>query len=624
MTRRAAVVSIALAFALALGTTASALTVRVTMPNGDRLTGEWLGSSESTMSIRLGDGQTLEMSLDGVVAAFGDDDASISIEARARLDAALDAVALGMDTPAESAFRDSIALAPRFARAYYEYARFLEHHGRASEAFQHYVLAARLDAKTYRIADKIRAAADDALGRKDFTSAGRALLQFAQSFSNDATAPSAAYDAARYLADGADASEPGDAVRADAERALRYATTTYPDHAACDEARLRLANLYLTWKQPTQAAEVAEDFIRRRPNSPRIVDMHLALGYAHLQRRELARVIEEARWVLQRAEDPDMQERARTLAAESAWVVQSVDAGLSAASVFSVLRDGRFLWVGSSGGVGKYDASGDNLTSAPGAPEGTAGMTIRAIAADDSEVWLATANKGVVRYRRDNGNTAIYGRLDGLPSHSIAAVAMDANEVWVGGTGGLSRLNRVTGEWTPFRSGKEFPGQEVTAIALSPSHVWVGTQGNGVLRLTRATSQWESFGVQTGLGSNSIRSMVLTPTGIVAAWSTSDKNGLSEWSESTRQWANQPIGPDEIAPHDIRVTANSGTLWVAVGEALLYKDARGKWGSVDYPSALRSARIYTALADSSSVWVGTSAGLGRLDIRATGTLGSLR
>jgi ligand-binding sensor domain-containing protein len=234
---------------------------------------------------------------------------------------------------------------------------------------------------------------------------------------------------------------------------------------------------------------------------------------------------------------------------------------------------------------------------------------------------MGTASRGVVRYVKKDNTSRLYGRLDGLPSHNITALAMDENEVWVAATGGVARLNRVTNEWTPYLTGKEIVAKDLTCLTLTPSSVWAGSKFSGVLRFDRSTQKWEVFTTRNGLGSNSIRSITATETSVIVTWSTPAENGIAEWNPATNQWTSTPIGPDEIAPDDIYAASQARTLWVAAGEALLYRDTNGRWGTVNYPVSIKSSRLHTAVAEQGIVWVGTSAGLARLEVRSIGATG---
>lgn len=604
---------------------ASALWARVTLPNGQQYVGEWLDGNGEFFRLRLAEGNEVRLSMSpGTVVEFVErEGATTPVEAVLRVNAALDALQVGLKESAETAFREALALAPKYARAHYEYGRYLELVGRQEEAFEHYVLAARFDPQTYSVRERLLMAAKEALSRNDLAAAGRALSEYARDFPNEPDAPQSAYEAARYMALVAEKTKENDPLRQEALRAFELALRQYPHYGAAEETFFRLASLYLAWKQPEKAVLVLTELLNRFPDGLLDLETHLALGQAYLQSGNRAAALEEARRVVQRTVDPSLLEQARALAAEAVWTVLDTYETLPSNEIHAVARDGKAIWVGTANGVTKLDAAtgAPILTGVPNLPGGT---VVRAIAVDNREVWFGTANRGVIRYRKDIGTTKIYGRLDGLPSHHMIALDMDENDVWVGGSGGVARFNRVTGEWIPYRTGREFPGREVTCLAVTPFSVWVGTQNAGVFRFDRIAERWDVFTTQHGIGSNSIRSIAVSTSSIVVSWNRASENGYSEWDNGTRQWTTYPLGPDEIAPQDISVSVSGGTLWVATGELLLSRNVRGKWSNVEYPSAVRGSRVHVALADGEYVWIGTSEGLARADIRALTTLERLQ
>jgi TolA-binding protein len=595
---------------------ALAVRARVTLPGGDRHTGEWVGSAENQYVLLLDNGQELALRIEAgtVVEFFDRPEDIVPVEAALRLRAGLDALELDLGDVAESSFRAAVALAPRYARAHHELAKHLESQGKSpEEAYRHFLLAARLDPQAYPIGERVRGGADRALQRGDPATAGRLLRRYAESVPNSPTAADAAYDASAYLAQSADAAPADTNLGQEAVAAHRSALALFPNHPRREEALLRLGALLHRTGASVEAIATLNDLITQYPNTRRAADARLTLALAYRQTGDMQTALAHARWVVQHAESAALREEARALVAERLWTVLTPEHGLLGKEVTAVLRDGQFLWAGTTEGLRKLDMAAG--APAQGVPDIPAGTIIRALAADRRNVWIGTGNRGLIRYAKDTAKTTFFTRLDGLPGNNILAVDLDENEVWVGGLGGVSRFNIMTNEWTPFRPNEEFTARDVTSLILTPDHVWVGTENGGIARHNRSDGSWETFTTLEGVGSNSIRGIARTRNGVVVAWSTDKENGYTEWDATTGRWQTTPIGPDEIAPRDIRVEYENGTLWVATGEALLFRDATGRWGTVDYPPTLKSARIYALYARADIVWVGTSEGLGRLDAR---------
>ena len=189
---------------------------------------------------------------------------------------------------------------------------------------------------------------------------------------------------------------------------------------------------------------------------------------------------------------------------------------------------------------------------------------------------------------------------------------------WAGGVGGLARFDRITGVWEsyphdPYTPGA-YEGGTVTSLALTTQLAWVGTQESGVYTYDRVTGLWQAYTTRDGLGSNRVTSMVVVDGRPILAWYTEDQTGYSEWVGTARPWTREPLGPDTIAPEDIRIGYAAGSVWLATGAGLLERTTDRSWHDVAYPAALDGAHVETMLPDGDYVWIGTDQGLGRLDL----------
>lgn len=624
MTRRlkspgACAIFVAVAAAL-LSPRADAVQARVVLPTGDVYSGEWLGSDGSQYRIRLDDGQELQLFLPaGGSVQFLAADGGVLPEATQRLHAAWAALELGLTDVAESNLREAIALSPRFAAAHYELAAILETQ-ESAEASRHYVLAARLDPVAYPISDKIQEEASEFLEQGDYVSAAVVMAGFAKAFPGDPYAAEAAHSAARYFGENIDAAPD---MRTQALSAYEYAVETFPEHPFAEENLYALGKLYGVVGDHARAEFTLTEFLALYPGSPYEARGHLALGYAHLGMGDMAGVVREASWVMARTMDEDLRAEALALSAEIAWQVYSTDDGLAHDKVFAVAPDGDEVWVGTANGVTKLDLSyGAPLAMDIG--DLARETIIRSFAVSPSKVWVGTSGMGLLRQDKLSGAVTAYTRFDGLAGLGIDAIVMDDAEVWAGGVDGLARYSRATNRWETFSSAQGFEGVHATALALTPDYLWVGTKSKGVYRLDRALMVWETPYTprNSEVGGNSITSLTVTDTGVVATWYTlvsqgfnKNSQGYCEWRDTDQSWSNYPFGQDDIAPEDIHAAYADGTLWIATGEGLLMEQPDGKWGDYDYPVEIRGSRIHAVTPDGDYVWIGSDAGLARVDTR---------
>ncbi|MDA1190231.1 MAG: tetratricopeptide repeat protein [Candidatus Poribacteria bacterium] len=598
---------------LVVACSADAARVRVTLPNGDRYTGDWVGASESQFGIRLEGGMEMQLPLAGTTLEFiTEGGENVPSDAVQYLKAAMDAVELGLDETAVQAFREAITLSPKYARAHYEYARYLES-AESSDAFNHYVLAAQLDPAGYPIGDKIRAAATEALANKDYLEAANALFTFSQTFPNDPDAASAAYDAAAYFRQSMNADSVASSARDRAIKAHDWATSQFPNKERSAETLFHLGSLYQKARLPEQSISALNRLLGSYPGSDYEAESFLVMGYAYLQLGDMNAVGAAAKTVLTLTDDPDLQDRALELASEVAWSIITTQEGMPGDEVFALSLDGSKVWAGTVYGITELSSESSPLKIVTnGAPISTS--VVRAIASDAREVWIGTSGQGVIRYDKQTKASTTYTTLDRLPGNRIDTIALDSSEVWVGGLGGVSRFDRATGNWLRFTSESGFAGRNVTTIAMSPDSVWVGTRQSGLIRYDRAGNFWEAFTTTDGLSSNEIRSVVVTNRGVATSWYTENRKGIDEWDRNAGVWTPIPFGTDNVAPEDIYLSYHHGTLWVASGGTLLFRPPSLSWVGVSYPVAFEGSRVRCIVADDRWVWVGTNDGLGRLDV----------
>ena len=595
---------------------AEAIRARVSLPNGDVYTGEWLRSDGSQFLIRLDDGQQLQLFLPaGGAVQFLGEDGDVRPEATQRLRAAWDALELDLPVVAEANLRVAISLSPKLAAAHYELAVLLESQ-ESSEASRHYVLAAQLDPAAYPITDKIQEEAAEYLAQDDYVSAAVALAAFAKAFPADPYAPEAAHNAARYFGE-----HSGSAPEAQMQAlaAYEYALDTFPMHPLAEENVFALGKLYGETGDHGRADFTLSEFLTLYPGSPYETQAHLALGYARLAMGDTDGVKREARWIMDHTSDEQLRAEALALSSEVAWVVFNTDKGLGHNTVRAVATDGPEVWIGTVSGVTKLDLS----YGAPSTMDigGLARETpIRSFAISPTHVWVGTGGLGLLRQDKVTGDVTEYGPMDGLPGRGIDAIAMDDAEVWVGGVDGLAKYTRATGNWETFTVEQGFEGVHATALVLTPESLWVGTKSKGVFRLERELMVWETYSPRNSVvGGNSITSMAATDTGIVVTWYTSvtqgfrsNAQGYSEWSDADQAWTNTPMGRDDIAPEDIFGAYAEGILWIGTGGSLMRRAADG-WGNYEYPIDIRGSRIHSVTPDGQYVWIGSDAGVARVD-----------
>lgn len=190
----------------------------------------------------------------------------------------------------------------------------------------------------------------------------------------------------------------------------------------------------------------------------------------------------------------------------------------------------------------------------------------------DDELWVATwgLNAGMASLRRLELKMLKYGLYD----KDVKAILIDGDEVWFAGTGvltsssGITRYSRKNEAWEYF-SVEQIPfltSNQVYAMEADSNYVWFGTEG-GLVRMRKKDSSWRSHNTFRGLPNDEVTAL----------------------------------------------ESDGRHLWIGTREGLaVYDLARDSLAAVKDP-LLRDLYIYSVLADSFYVWVGTEVGVYTLD-----------
>ena len=289
-----------------------------------------------------------------------------------------------------------------------------------------------------------------------------------------------------------------------------------------------------------------------------------------------------------------------------------------------------FIWVGSSGGLSRWDGyQFHNYFVNPGERGGLPDGFVDVLHTDPSgRLWIGTHGGGLARYDRDHDRFIAYraGPL-GLSSDRVWSIADDgAGGLWVGTAGGLDHLDPETGRITTLHHDANDPGSLPSNNVLVLLHddrgvLWVGTDV-GVARLTPQTdrfaaiplpirmdeseaifSLFEDVEGQLWIGTRTHGAFVIDP-----ATGTSNPIVDTDGSPPSRDWVKSiaATGPNQIW------LGTLGTGLVMVDRAT-HQTHRIQYDPMR-PSSLADDTVQSLLRDrAGSLWVGTAAGLQRLN-----------
>jgi len=298
---------------------------------------------------------------------------------------------------------------------------------------------------------------------------------------------------------------------------------------------------------------------------------------------------------------------ARALAAESpattyverTWQVQD---GLPEQTVqaFAQTRD-RYLWIGTTGGLLRFDGVRMVLYDRDNTPAFTENNVFNLMVAADDALWIATEGGGLIRYKE--GVFRSFSAKDGLMNDFVRVVYQDTQgRIWIGTDNGLFRLfgERIK----RVDNGTSVPLVAVHAIYEDrQGRLWVG--GSKLLCLTGQVAQ--EYRLQ-GEGSQSrVKSITQTRDGTL--WVGTIGGLYRRIPESD---AFQRMRNTSGTVRFLHQTSD-GTLWIGTIGHGIYKFREHGFDQITGPDSLPSNTVLNLFEDvENNIWIGTQAGMLRL------------
>jgi len=260
----------------------------------------------------------------------------------------------------------------------------------------------------------------------------------------------------------------------------------------------------------------------------------------------------------------------------------------------------RYLWVGTDGGLVRFD--GSTFQSMHALPQ----KSIFALqTARDGSLWIGTEGAGA--YRMLHGNVESYGAARGLTNAFIRAIVQDAaGAVWVGTDDGLFRT--AGGRFERIDNTAAFPAMTVHSIlAARDGSLWIG--GSRLVRWNRGAAEewpWNGNTAQTA-----IKSMLERSDGSLELGCVNGLYRITAAGRAAHQAAVKVAGVDDTV-RALHQTAR-GALWIATSRHGVLVAEQG----APVPLPVRQSAVgKTALSicedSDGNLWIGGQAGLTRL------------
>ena len=297
----------------------------------------------------------------------------------------------------------------------------------------------------------------------------------------------------------------------------------------------------------------------------------------------------------------DEQGLARYNKAAKDWTFFSDENGLASNDLieYSLVVDDSYAWVGTAEGLSRYDLK--------------------------TEVWTTFTRSPLTRTLRES---------------KVYAIAAEGRYVWLGTTNGLHRYDKQTDRWfAPRLKGVEDEGDDIpsiTCLAIDEKYAWLGTN-RGVLRYDKAGDRWETYSVENGLPSDTIRDLDVSGYDL---WISTDRgvatfNRLSDdpnaWESHTQALEVEGMGNDKkyaqtLLSDDVRcVAVGEELVWFGTDKGTCRYDREQKtWEALTTDSSvLNKSGTQNKLTDTSviiideaDIWFGTGKGATKYNIES--------
>lgn len=176
------------------------------------------------------------------------------------------------------------------------------------------------------------------------------------------------------------------------------------------------------------------------------------------------------------------------------WEQLTTKEGLPNDHIFSIRADRDCVWIGSEGGLSRYDKKTKKIRTW-GERDGLPWRVVTGIEVNPKtgEVWLALFGGGLARF--SGGRFDHFTQMNsGLVNDVVYAVALEGDNVWCATTAGASRYNTVQDKWDIFTE-KNAPMEEIWNynVCARDGKVHLAVWGSGVLEFDTKTENWKPY-----------------------------------------------------------------------------------------------------------------------------------
>lgn len=239
---------------------------------------------------------------------------------------------------------------------------------------------------------------------------------------------------------------------------------------------------------------------------------------------------------------------------------------------------------------------------------------------DDGDIWIATNDRGVYRYKKSRNQYSHYATTNGLSSNTIASLYYNNNKMWVCTDGGgitiINTLNDTMEYISSQRQNNLLKSQTVYAIYRdNMSRVWIGTLRGGINVLDPNRGRFKSIRPNPLPDGNSMQNFILSfaEGNNNDLWIGSDGGGLLRWDRQSNRfesYGNNTTNPAGNFVSSI-VQDRKGRVWVGTYgngiSALIPRTGKTKvYRCINPNSGYIHANVWKIIEDSRGrIWAST-------------------
>ena len=305
--------------------------------------------------------------------------------------------------------------------------------------------------------------------------------------------------------------------------------------------------------------------------------------------------------------------------------------GAAVTRVTAIIEDRNgSLWIATHGpGLLKFDREHGRFLryhNDPADPDSLPQNNVDALLVDrEGSIWAGLGSVGPVRLAP---NPLPFTRLVRRPnphtkSPFVGAIYEDREgNLWVGTPEALNLIDRKAEHITSYRNGGPVTNTDVIAIREDHSgYLWVGTYGHGLLRFDRRTGRFKTYRHNPedphSLSDDIVSRLLVDHNGTLWAGC---QDGLNRFDAATERFTVYKLTPHGNRAYLELVEDREGILWLGTDSSGLqrFDPATGQIAAfeheTDRPGTLSDNRVNSVHFDrSGTIWVGTQAGLDKLD-----------